>query len=598
MGIVDEDVVRVREASDIVALVTQHTALRKVGQRFTGLCPFHAEKSPSFSVNAEENLYYCFGCQAKGDVITFVRETEHVDFVGAVEFLAHKAGITLRYTDKVEGEGRKRRARLVAAVAEAVEWYHTRLLSGDDAARARGYLRSRGLDGEQVRQYKIGWAPDSWDALAKALRLPDDVFVDAGLGFLNKRGRPTDAFRGRVLFPIYDLQGDPVAFGGRILPDGEGPKYKNSAESAIYAKSKTLYGLHWMKASIVEADEAIVCEGYTDVIGFAAAGLPRAVATCGTALTEEHVRVLKRFAGRVVIAFDADSAGQAAAERFYEWEKAYDIEVAVADLPNGVDPADLARTDPPALRKAVEHAKPFLGFRVDRVLNQASMSSPERRARAAEAALAVIAEHPSDFVRDQYVMQVADRCQVDADRLRAALRDGSARVTSGPRTRRPDEAAPRRSGPLRESPETEALKLAVHRPDEVAELLDDILFESELHAAAFRALAVAATLPEAIDAADPAAADLLQRLAVEETSADATDVVARLADEAAQRQLARVESEMRRSDDALALNDEVRFLKLNIEGLREPVTAAGAVGELVAWLRDRDAQRDQREGGG
>jgi DNA primase len=394
MGIVDEDVVRVRDSSDIVAVVTQHTALRKVGQRFQGLCPFHAEKSPSFSVNAEQNLYYCFGCQAKGDVITFVRETEHLDFVGAVEYLANKAGVTLRYTDKVEGESRKKKARLTAALAKAVEWYHERLLSSDDAATARGYLRSRGLDGDQVREYKIGWAPDTWDSLSKALRLPDDVWQESGLGRLNRRGGQYDWFRGRVLFPIFDVQGEPVGFGGRVMPGGEGAKYINSFESAVYAKSKVLYGLNWMKPAIVEADEAIVCEGYTDVIGFATAGLPRAVATCGTALTEEHVRTLKRFAGRIAIAFDADAAGQAAAERFYEWERSYDIELVVADLPVGVDPADLARTDPPALRKAVEHAVPFLGFRVDRVLGQADLSSPERRARAAEAALAVIAEHP------------------------------------------------------------------------------------------------------------------------------------------------------------------------------------------------------------
>lgn len=585
MGIVDEDVVRVRDSSDIVAVVTQHTALRKVGQRFQGLCPFHAEKSPSFSVNAEQNLYYCFGCQAKGDVITFVRETEHLDFVGAVEYLANKAGVTLRYTDKVEGESRKKKARLTAAVAKAVEWYHERLLSSDDAATARGYLRSRGLDGDQVRQYKIGWAPDSWDALSKALRLPDDVFVDAGLGFKNKRGRQTDAFRGRVLFPIYDVQGEPVGFGGRILPGADGPKYKNSAESAIYAKSKVLYGLNWMKPTIVEADEAIVCEGYTDVIGFAAAGMPRAVATCGTALTEEHVRMLKRFAGRVVIAFDADSAGQAAAERFYEWERAYDIELVVADLPVGVDPADLARTDQPALRKAVEHAVPFLGFRVDRVLGQATMSSPERRARAAEAALAVIAEHPSELVRDQYVMQVADRCQVDADRLRVALREG--RV--GPSDKRQaDERPPApSSGPVKASPESEALKMAVHRPGEVAALLDEALFVSELHAAAFRALAESDTLAIAIAQADPAAAELLQRLAVEESEADPEDVAARLAEEAATRELTLVEAEARRSDDALSFSDDVRFLKLNMELLRDPETSVAAVGELVPWLRHR-----------
>jgi DNA primase len=585
MGIVDDDIVRVREAADIVAIVSQHTALKRVGHRFTGLCPFHAEKSPSFSVNAEENLYYCFGCQAKGDVITFVRETEHLDFVGAVEYLATKAGITLRYTEKAQGESRKQRTRLIDAVRAAVDWYHDRLLTGDDGAAARKYLRSRGYDSELVRQYQVGWAPEGWDTLAKALALPDKLFVDAGLGFINKRGRLTDSFRGRVLFPIFDVQGDPVAFGGRILPGGEGPKYKNSAESKIYEKSKVLYGLNWMKAGIVEADEAIVCEGYTDVIGFARAGVPHAVATCGTALTEEHVRVLKRFAARVVLAFDADSAGQAAAERFYEWERTYDIEVAVAAMPDGIDPDELARRDPAGLAKSVADARPFLGFRVDRVLDRASMSSPERKARAAEAAMAVIAEHPSDLVRDQYLMQVADRCGVDPERLRGVL-------ANGPRPDRGHDAgsAPRRR--VRESPETEALRLAIHRPAEAAPLLDELLFGDELHAAAYRSLASSQTLHDAIEQADPAAADLLQQLAVEESEADPLDVAARLADNVVAVELVRLDGEMRQSEDLFKEKArEHTDAKLNQERLREPATASEALEELLGWLRDRAEER-------
>src|SRR5688572_26721402 len=187
MGIVDEDVVRVRDASDLVAIVEQYTQGKRVGRRWQGLCPFHAEKTPSFSVNPELGLYRCFGCGKSGDVITFVRDQEHLDFVGAVEWLAAKAGITLRYTDRVEGEGRKRRARLIGAMEQAVDWYHQRLLTADDAAKARSYLRSRGLEGDIVRAYRVGWAPEGWDELARALRLPDDVLRDTGLGFMNRR---------------------------------------------------------------------------------------------------------------------------------------------------------------------------------------------------------------------------------------------------------------------------------------------------------------------------------------------------------------------------------------------------------------------------
>jgi DNA primase len=579
MGIVDEDVVRVREAADLVSIASQHMALKKVGRRYVGLCPFHAEKTPSFTINGEAGLYKCFGCQAGGDVITFVREVEHVDFVGAVEFLAGRTGIQLRYTERAESRERQRRASLVAAMAKAVDWYHERLLTAPDANRARGYLRSRGYDGEVVRRFHLGWAPDDWDALAKALRLPDDVLRDTGLGFINRRQRQQDAFRGRVLFPIFDAQGDPVAFGGRSLPDAEGPKYKNSPETPIYHKSRVLYGLNWAKTPIVEADQVIVCEGYTDVIGFALAGVPRAVATCGTALTEEHVRAMRRFARHVVLAFDADAAGQAAAERIYEWERKHEVGVSVAALPSGTDPGDLARTDPAALAKAVENASPFLAFRVDRALTGARLDHPEGRAAAAEAALDVIREHPSDLVRDQYVMQVADRCRLDPERLREQLR-------RGPRARVEVER-PRPRPVEKTGPALEALRLAVHRPADVADHLDEVLFEDELYLAAFRALAASETLHDAIERADPRAADLLQRLAVEDTDAEPADVIARLVDDATTRALIDIEAEARHSPEPLEYAQLIGWAKLRVEELRDPATSLDAATQLVAWLTER-----------
>ncbi|HEY6415599.1 MAG TPA: DNA primase, partial [Acidimicrobiales bacterium] len=315
MGIHDDDVAAVRAASDIVQIVSEYTPLRRVGRQWQGLCPFHSEKTPSFSVNPNENVFYCFGCQAKGDVIDFVMQKEQVDFPTAVERLAGKTSITLRYTDRSEGEGRKRRAKLVDTVARAAAWYHERLLSGRDAGAARRYLRERGLDGDVVRDFQIGWAPDSWDELTRALRLDKELGESTGLARENSRGRLNDHFRARILFPINDDRGDPISFGGRILPGGEGPgnqgKYKNTTETPLYNKSKVLYGLDRSKTSIVSAGTAVICEGYTDVIGFHRAGVPLAVATCGTALTDDHVRLLTRFAAqRLVLAFDADSAGQ------------------------------------------------------------------------------------------------------------------------------------------------------------------------------------------------------------------------------------------------------------------------------------------------
>ncbi len=581
MGILDEDVQRVREVTDIVAVMTEHVQLKRVGRRWQGLCPFHQEKTPSFSVNSELGLYRCFGCGAKGDVITFVREIEHLDFPGAVEHLAAKAGMTLRYTDRNEGEARRRKGVLIDAVARAVDWYHERLLSSPDAGPARGYLRDRGLDGEAVRAYKIGWAPDSYDSLARALRLPDSELVDSGLGFLNSRNSQTDFFRGRVLFPIFDVSGDPVGFGGRILPGRTGPKYKNSTESRIYAKSKLLYGLNWAKATIVTEDEAIVCEGYTDVIGFASAGLRHAVATCGTALTEDHVRSLKSFARRVVLAFDADTAGQSAADRFYEWERKYEVDVAVAVLPGGVDPADLARSDPERLREVVNGAVPFLGFRVNRTLDSLPMGTPEQRARAAEAALAVIAEHPSDLVRDQYVMEVASRTRLDPNSLRSRV-DRPRAVT----TRR---APPQRqSAPMAsswaESPETEALRLLVEQRDEISPWLHESLFADPLNLDAYQTLLAHHDPRDALASADDATADLLGKVLLADSDAEPMDVVERLLQEAVRRALTQIEMSTREPDQALAMAKEVAWLKLRREELDDPVRRVEAAEALLAWL--------------
>ncbi len=604
MGIEDEDIGRVRDASDIVAVVSEHVQLKRVGRRWQGLCPFHSEKSGSFSVNQEQGLYYCFGCGAKGDVITFVREIEHVDFVGAVEKLAGKSGITLRYTDQHEGETRKRKSQLIDAMTAAADWYHERLLAAPDAAPARKYLRSRGLTGDEVREYRIGWAPEGWDELAKALKVPKDDFVDAGLGFLNRNGKLTDAFRGRVLFPIFDVNGNAVAFGGRIMPGHDGPKYKNSAESKIYAKSKTLYGLNWVKAGIVNADEAIVCEGYTDVIGFAAAGLPRAVATCGTALTEDHFRVLKSYAQRIVLAFDADAAGQNAAERFYEWERQYAIDVAVAALPVGVDPADLARTDPEALAAAVAGAVPFLGFRVNRVLAAGSLTTPEGRARTAEQALAVIREHPSELVRDQYVMEVASRTRIDPEQLRAMGRRAPAPVAERPRGQggrersgRPsssqdDRPVRRPVAPAREGAELEALRLLIIQPDAIRELLHDVLFADERALAAYRALLATGNVRDAIETTDPGAAELLQRLVVEDSDAEPTDVVDLLIAAAAQRELTEFDAQARLADDPLAFAADTGWVKLRLEELREALTRDAARGQLLAWLTQEPEEQE------
>ncbi|MGQ0618011.1 MAG: DNA primase [Acidimicrobiia bacterium] len=587
MGIVDEDVARVRDATNLRDIVSQYVQLKRVGRRWVGLCPFHAEKSGSFNLSEENGLWNCFGCQLGGDAIKFVREIEHVDFVGAIEWLAGKSGITLRYTERGEDEGRRRRARLVGAVGQAVDWYHDRLLTSPDAGAARRYLRQRGFDGDTVRRYRLGWAPEGWDEMARALPLPDDVLVDAGLGFLNRRGRPTDAFRGRVLFPIFDTAGDPVAFGGRLLPGAEGPKYKNSPENALYSKSRVLYGLNWSKSEIVRADEVVVCEGYTDVIGFAAAGVGRAVATCGTALTEEHLRLLKRFARRVVLAFDADAAGQNAAARFYQWERDLDLEVAVAALPEGVDPADLAARDPAALQRSVTDAVPFLRFRARRALAAADLSSPEGRVRGAEAALVMVNEHPNGLVRQQYLMEIAGFCKIDnhtVERLAESVRRGR----SGAVRVREDRNPGRRSTNVWvPDTETELLLHAVHRRADVFACLPpgpavaEVLFDDDRNLAAFRAVEATPSLQAALDGADPGAAERLLQVAVQDTDSDPVNVISMLVRRAATRAI----------DEDKATATEFTELKLTVEALEDHRTRQAAIDRLVTWLGSRNGDR-------
>ena len=592
MGIEDEDIRKVRDATDLVQIISGHLQLRKVGRRWQGLCPFHNEKSPSFSVNGEDGLYHCFGCQKSGDAITFVREIEHLDFVSAVEYLARKSGITLRYTDKDEGAGRRKRTQFHDAVDAAANWYHDRLLTAPDAREARSYLRSRGLDGDMVRAYKIGWAPDGWDILAQSLKVSRDVFVGAGLGFVNKRGRLQDHFRARIVFPIFDVNGAASGFGGRKLPEGEGPKYKNSSESTIYAKSRLLYGLNWSKDEMVRANEAIICEGYTDVIGFAQAGMHRAVATCGTALTEDHVRMLKRFSQRLVLAFDADAAGQAAAERIYEWERKYEVDVAVVRLPDGVDPADLARSDPEALAAAVEEAQPFLGFRVQRVLDGGNLDSAEGRARTAEQAMGVVREHPSGLVRDQYVMQVADACRVEPDRLRQILaapapppqqeRRGNYNDGPPPYGEPPPEFAEPES--FDDDTETQVLRLAIHRPEHIPPYLNAAMFRTSRNQQVFLALIAHETLHDAIADASPAIGALLAQLAVlDEPDGEGPAIVGQLLYDSARRELGRLRGEAKHSPSP-TIDKAIVGLQSLIPKVLDTNFDLAVAEELVAWL--------------
>ena len=583
MAIADDDLERLRATVSIVDVVGQHVALKRVGRNWVGLCPFHGERSPSFNVREEMGRYKCFGCSASGDAIRFVQEIEHVDFVTAVETLAAKVGIQLTYTTGNESRERQHRKRLVEAMKDAVEWYHQRLLTAPDARPARDYLRRRGLAGDVARTFKLGWAPDDWDRLSVDLGASAEVLRETGLAFTNRAGRLQDAFRARVMFPIYTENGEPVAFGGRILPGSSDPaKYKNSSETPIYAKSKTLYGLNWAKGDVVAADQVIVCEGYTDVIGFHRAGVGRAVATCGTALTEEHVRTMKRFASRVVLAFDADKAGQGAAERFYEWEEKHQVQVSVARFPQGKDPGDLSLSDPAALKEAVERATPFLGFRLQRVLESRPLRSPEDRARMAQEAMQVVNEHPNVDVRKLYAGEVATRVGLPVNDLVAVATRGGRAVV---------RVAPARQIGFSENAEFVAVALLLQRWNDIADWMIEALFADDVARRAFLALADAGgSLTSALDEADPEARELLERAAVADVEAEPFVEACNLIAAATRRELGLLTRSGRPvgSEELLAATEARRELEL----LDDPTTAQDAAGVLLGWLDGRGEERE------
>ena len=584
MGIVDDDIRRVREESDIIRLITQHTQLKKVGRSWKGLCPFHNEKTPSFTVNQENGRYYCFGCQATGDSIEFLREIDNLDFVAAVEMLAAQNGIPIRYTDKNESKSRNRRKELIKLVEEAVDFYNKKLIDMDnpEARPAREYLKQRGLDGDIAEKFSIGWAPDSWDSLSKHLSISNKDLVASGLGGINKNGGQYDFFRNRILFPIFSEQGDPIAFGGRKLPDGEGPKYKNTSDGAeIYSKSQILYGLNWAKEEAGRVDELVVCEGYTDVIGCHQAGISRAIATCGTALTQEHVRKMSRFAKKVILAFDADNAGQSAAEKVYEWESEFEILFKVADLPKGQDPGDLAFSDPDELNRIVESAKPHMQFRVDRVLAKGDFETKEGRAKAAIDAMRVIVQHPDELIRDQYIVQIADKCLIGADEIRRRASQENFKAEKSITGR---EVVPVKMERL--TIEFQALRMLIHKPDEVTEWLHPVLLSDPLAERVYGTLISSTDLHEASQSLEGEESDLVGRLSVQDSEEDKPlGVFSRLLSLAAERKAVELESLARQSGELSEYQADISYLRRSVMELNEEGIQQIEEGiELCSWL--------------
>ena len=445
---------RVRDAIDFVELVGTRTELRRAGPRsYEGLCPFHDERTPSFSVEPVEKVYYCFGCQASGDVFTFVQETEGVDFKGALELLADRAGIELQLEreDPQEAKRRAQRERLLELLSRTASYYERYLWESGEAAHARAYLEERGLGEAVLKEFRVGYAPSAWDRVLLASRrggFSEAELYETGLAQRSQeRGGLYDRFRSRIMFPLADLRGRVLGFGARAMHEGQRPKYLNTSDNDVYHKGRHLYGGDLARAAAAKAGEVIVCEGYTDVIALHQAGFKNAVGLMGTALTDEQVGELGRMAQTVLLALDADSAGQEAMLKASRLAARRKLELRVVELPAGTDPAEFVRQGGAgAFEQAVGAAVPFVRFRVERVLANGDDSSPEGRDRMIAELRPVFATLAPSAMRMELTRMVsgklglseglAETLLASSDARHAANGGGSGASTQYPRAER------------------------------------------------------------------------------------------------------------------------------------------------------------------
>jgi DNA primase len=492
---------RVRDAVDFLEMVSARTELRRAGPaRYEGLCPFHDERTPSFGIDPAQKVYYCFGCQASGDVFTFVQETEGVDFKGALELLAERYGVELQREeeDPREAEKRKRRERLLELLSRTASYYERYLWESEEATRAREYLLGRSLGEEVLREFRVGYAPSAWDRVLSASRrggFSEQELYATGLAQRSKEnGRMYDRFRSRIMFPLADIRGRVLGFGARATREEQQPKYLNTSDNDIYHKGLQLYGADLARAHATRAGEVIVCEGYTDTIALHQAGTRNAVGLMGTALTGEQVGELARMAQTVLLALDADSAGQEAMLRASGLAVKRKLELRVVPLPAGADPAEMIQRDgPEAIRAAVARSVAFVRFRVERVLAGGDDSSPEGRDRMVEELRPVFATLAPSAMRMELTRMVSSRLALPeslAEQLLAS--GGSPRTASSGQGERNKDGGRRgdgsgaRVGALsgREETERAFLALCIASPAEGASALEgldvDEHFSSEL----------------------------------------------------------------------------------------------------------------------
>jgi DNA primase len=572
-----ESLDRLKQTADIVEVVSTHTDLRRQGARWVGLCPFHDERTPSFSVDAQEKLYHCFGCGVGGDVIKFVEEKEGLGFAEAVELLADRYGVELeREQEDPRAEARRQqRRRLEQLLDRTAAFYASYLWDSEEARKAREYLAERGLSEETLRAFGVGYAPSAWDKiLVRGQRAGFSVAELRGVGLV-QRGRgggEYDRFRSRIMFPIRDRRGRTLGFGGRAMRSDQGAKYVNTAETDFFHKSQLLYGVDRAKAAIAKAARAVVVEGYTDVLALHQAGVEEAIAVMGTAITGEQVATLSGMVEEVVLALDADSAGQEAMLRAQRVAAGRKMRLRVAAMPPGEDPAEMMAAEGGAerFRALIGAAVELNAFQVGLVLDRTDTSSPAERDRALGEVAPVLAAMGESASRDDLVRQVAERLDLEPAMVMGrvvAAQPLSGGAEEAPAPRRDGRAAASRPPAVeltsRERRERALLAMCIARPEEGREYLAR-LSEAHLSPSGLRA---AAWLRE--NPGDPAS-NLPQD---GELSGLVTELVMLAHDEPA-------------SHEAMELN----YLLLDQRRLESEITAAGERGDYeqrAALSRER-----------
>jgi DNA primase len=494
------DVEEVKARTDIAEVIGQSVQLHKSGRSLKGLCPFHAEKTPSFIVTPERQTWHCFGaCGTGGDVISFVMRRDGVDFPEALRMLAERAGVKLR--DRMSGgEDDSKHARLYEANEEAARWFRELLIEADAASRARDYVKARRIDDDASQAFGLGFSLDSWDALRNHLRnrgLKDEELVAAGLVVAGERD-PYDRFRNRLVYPIWDAKGRTAGFGARALDDSL-PKYLNTTQTPIFDKGSLLYAYDKARQAIRDEGRAVVVEGYMDVIAAHQHGFTNVVASMGTALTERQVRMLKRSAPQVVLALDADAAGTEAAIRGHDvvrqsiddeeaapviswrglvhYQSAVSIELKVAVLPEGKDPDDVIRSDASAWRALIDGARPVLDYRLDAASERHDLSSPRGRSDLVQEFLPLVTALTDPVVRAHYLQRLGTRARISERDLGTMLMR-----SQGTRARSQDAGALASIERKGDSREEFLLALILRYPElrrEGMEIPPELLWESE-----------------------------------------------------------------------------------------------------------------------